>query len=144
MKRIRKIMEMVPAWLLTAVVLAGILWATLAPDPFGHREVEPPFPNADKVVHAVMFGILTFTALVDWARGRSFRCVKWYECLLMALVATLIGVVIEYAQRVMDLGRSFDYMDMAADAAGAFAVAGMWIAAEHVRFTERKNLHGRE
>ncbi len=133
MNRIKRGISALPAWILTIVVSLGILWLTLAPRPLGEVEIEAPFQNADKVCHGIMFAVLTLVASVDCARGRSFRKLPWYECLFIALLASLSGVVIEYAQREMELGRSFDYYDMLADAIGAYSVALAWITAESFR-----------
>lgn len=123
--------------MLTVIVVLAILWLTLVPKPLGEKEISL-FPGADKVVHALMFGGLTFVALVDWARGRNYCSVRPAVCIVTALASTLLGVAIEYIQRAMALGRDFDVMDMAADACGAFIVALIWIAAEY----HRNHRHG--
>lgn len=133
MKGLKHHLNRLPAWLLTAVTVIIILWLTLMPDPLP-PDIHPElFPGADKVVHGLMFGFLTFTALVDWMRGHGFRRVRWFVCLLSALAATLFGIGIEYAQRGMGLGRGFEVPDMLADGIGAFLVAIVWIIAESVR-----------
>lgn len=132
-----------PAWIITAVVLLVILWLTLAPKPLGEEEI-PLFPGADKVAHGLMFAGLTFAALIDWKRGRDFRTVRWPVCLSAAVAASCIGVVIEFAQRAMNMGRSFDCMDMVADAAGAFAVAAVWILAERHLKIRKEAAHMQE
>lgn len=118
-----------PAWILSVITLIAILWLTLAPKPMGEVEV-PLFPGSDKIAHGVMFGFLTFTGLLDLTRGHGYRSIVWWEALVMACVSSAVGVVIEYLQRGMALGRSFDEMDMVADAVGSFAVAAIWMIAE--------------
>lgn len=133
MKAIKHHLNRLPAWILTILTVMAILWLTLSPDPLPHEEPILLFPGADKVVHGLMFGFLTFVALVDWARGRDFRRVRWYVCLVMAVLATLFGIAIEFAQRGMGLGRGFEVLDMLADGIGAFTVAIVWIIVEHIR-----------
>lgn len=133
MKAIKHHLNRLPAWILTVITVLVILWLTLAPDPLPEDEPILLFPGADKLAHGLMFGFLTFVALVDWARGRDFRRVHWPVCLMMAVLSTLLGIAIEFAQRGMGLGRGFETLDMVADGTGAFAVAAAWIIAEHVR-----------
>lgn len=133
MKELKRHLSRLPAWLLTIVTVALILWLTLAPDPLPDEEPLHLFPGADKVVHGLMFGFLTFTALVDWSRGRDYRRVGWKVCLLTAALVTCFGIAIEFAQRGMALGRGFEILDMVADGTGAFTVAAIWIIASHVR-----------
>lgn len=132
--KIKQTLKVLPAWLLTGITAVAVLWLTLSPAPLGDEQIEL-FPGADKVVHALMFGFLTFTILVDMARGRDFRKVGKSSILLSALVSTLLGIAIEYLQRYMELGRSFDTADMLADAIGSFTVAGIWLLAEMSRKT---------
>lgn len=109
----------------SALCLAAVLWLTLSPSPTGDASL-PAFPGADKIVHAVMFGGLTLLFCFDLWR---FRDGKYYflplSPFLCAVLTTLIGVGIEYLQETMALGRSFELTDMAADGAGAFAVAAL-------------------
>lgn len=134
--RIKRQLQRLPAWILTVITLAAVLWLTLAPHPLGEQEPPPLFPGADKVVHAIMFGGLTFVALVDWARGRDFRSVRWPVYILMAALSSLLGIAIEFIQRSMGMGRSYDPMDMLADITGSFLVAVVWICAEACRKPE--------
>lgn len=136
-KAIKHQLRRLPAWILTGLTVVLILWLTLAPDPLPANEPILLFPGADKVVHGLMFGFLTFVVLVDWARGRDFRAVRWPACLLAAAAATCFGIAIEFAQRAMGLGRGFEILDMLADGVGAFLTATCWIIAEHVRRRSR-------
>lgn len=136
-KAIKHQLSRLPAWILTGVTVALILWLTLAPDPLPNEEPILLFAGADKVVHGLMFGFLTFVALVDWARGRDFRTVGWAACLSAAASATCFGIAIEFVQRAMGLGRGFEVFDMLADGIGAFLTAACWIIAEHVRHRGR-------
>ncbi len=131
--RLKRHLQRLPAWILTVITLAAVLWLTLAPHPLGQQEPPPLFPGADKVVHVIMFGGLTFAALADWARSRDFRSVRWPVCILMAALSSLIGIAIEFIQRSMDMGRSYDPIDMVADISGSFLVAIVWICAEAYR-----------
>lgn len=125
-------LKALPGWILTVITIGVILWLTLSPDPVDTKDL-PLFPGADKIVHGLMFGFLTFVALLDWTRGRDFRSVSPKVIFITATLSTLLGILIEYAQRGMALGRSYDELDMLADAIGAFSVAGGWYIAEKIR-----------
>lgn len=126
---IKRLLAQLPPWLLTALCTAAILWLTLAPDPVGDMHV-PLFPGADKVVHAVMFGGLTAMLALDYTRRRHWRGVGVTRLALYALGASLLGVAVEFAQRDMHLGRSFDIADIAADCTGALIAASLCLLAK--------------
>ena len=75
-------------------------------------------PGIDKLVHAVLYGVLAFLALrASWERTRGWRLVA----------ATLLGVLCfaaldEWHQAFVP-GRSADPLDLLADAVGALAGA---------------------
>lgn len=108
------------------MVLAAILWLTLSPSPLGEEEI-PLFPGADKLVHGLMFFGLCGVLMFDTARASRRGRLSIAEVAALAAVATGAGIMIEYLQRWMQLGRSFDVIDMWSDAAGAFVAASLWI-----------------
>lgn len=104
---------MVPRWLMSVVVIAAIAYLTLVPSPLP----EPPMPlfdGADKVVHGLMFLVLAWCLNRDLSRQKSLII----SAAAFAL-ATAYGGLIEILQGAMQLGRSADVLDFAADAAGA-------------------------
>lgn len=120
-----------PAWLFTALTVGLILWLTLSPDPLGDEDI-PLFPGADKIVHAIMFGFLCVMILLDFQRKRGWHDVARRFILGAAAIATLLGISIEFAQLLMDMGRGFEIADMIADTAGAFLCAFLWIKLQHL------------
>ena len=125
MERLRQCLSKWPPLVFTVITLGAILWLTLIPDPLGD-DMPPLFPGADKIVHAIMFGGLTVMMLFDFQRKSEWRPTSWHIALAAAFFSLLIGVGVEIAQLTMDLGRGFEYADMAADAAGAFLFAICW------------------
>lgn len=125
MNKIRNLLDKIPTGVLTGLTLALILWLTLAPDPTGKLDL-PLFPGADKVVHAIMFGFLTFIVLVETMRKLKWHAVPMAGISVIVFACALTGIGIEYLQRLMDLGRSFEVLDMLSDAAGAYFIAGLW------------------
>lgn len=123
MEKIRKWLERLPAFTLSAVCLAAILWLTLASRPLGDNDIQL-FPHADKVVHAVMFGGFVFCILLDRVRTDGWRRTTSREAAAAAMAAVALGIFTEVAQNAMHLGRSGDPADLLADAAGAILSAG--------------------
>lgn len=113
----------IPVWLCSLSTTAIILWLTLSPNPTGDVKL-PLFEGADKVVHALMFGFLTWMFHIDLSKlkGGHIKCRSAWLC---ATVALFIGVLIEWLQDFMSLGRSMEFADLLADGIGAFAVAAI-------------------
>lgn len=122
-----------PAWSLTILTLGYILWLTLAPRPMGGVEMDL-FPGADKIVHGVMFGFLTFVVFLDRTRNGGESKVTILFAIVVSSLVSLLGIAIEFIQDEMQLGRSFDYLDMVADTTGTFAVAFLWILFEKKKY----------
>ena len=122
MDRLKKGLSKLPPLIFTIIVLMMILWLTLAPKPLGEK---PPslFPGADKVAHSIMFGGFALVMLLDWQRKHGWREVKWYRMILAALISSALGILIEFMQNAMGLGRGFEYEDIIADISGAFIFA---------------------
>lgn len=125
-----------PAWIFTILVVALILWLTLAPHPIGDEEL-PLFPGADKLVHAIMFGTLSAVLLFDYSRFHRWRNISWPWAFILALDSALFGICIEFLQEAMEMGRSFEYLDMIADSTGAFLAMLLWKFFETIRPSAR-------
>ena len=125
MQRLRKFIDKVPTGLLSGITLALILWLTLAPHPTGDLDL-PLFPGADKIVHVVMFGFLTFMVLLEFMKHRKWTVLPLPFIGAVAFTCAVLGIGIELIQKAMGMGRSLEVLDMLADAAGAFGVAGLW------------------
>lgn len=125
MGKCRKLFDKVPSGLLSGITVALILWLTLAPHPTGDLDL-PLFPGADKVVHIIMFGFLTFIVLLEMMKHKGWKPLPLPLIGLVALLCALFGMGIEFAQRAMGLGRGFEIMDILADTAGAIGSGGVW------------------
>jgi VanZ family protein len=83
----------------------------------------PPAGLTDKHEHFFFYGILSALTLRALARGR------WSDVTLRAaagaiLISSAYGVTDEFHQRFVP-GRSYEVLDMAADAIGSAAAAGL-------------------
>jgi len=86
----------------------------------------PPGGFSDKQVHMAAYaglGIVTVRAL-----AKGFRDIRWTAVVGAIVISTLYGYSDEYHQRFVP-GRTYDYLDLAADAVGSAAGAagaGAW------------------
>lgn len=148
-----------PSWILTIVVSLAILYLTLVPHPLPD-DTPQLFPGADKVVHALMFGGLTFVILLDTQRRKNYPLPKgksmadnreprgiekgeageqatfWQPLSkryvwTVAAISALAGIVIECLQWAMGLGRGFEVADIVADTVGSFVFAALWLVFQH-------------
>jgi len=85
---------------------------------FRHIAVQPNFPGMDKLVHALMYAVLT--AALFHALSPSER-VRRSVALRLALGASLYGLAMEFCQKLLTHSRSCDPLDAFANLAGAFA-----------------------
>ena len=69
-------------------------------------------PELDKLVHVFIFGVLSFLFC------KTTNKKKWFW--LVASICTIYGVAMEFVQKNWILNRSFDEMDIVADALGSF------------------------
>ena len=70
-----------------------------------------PFPQADKVIHATTFALLSLTA---WLRFQKFR--------IIALCLIAYAISSEIIQHFLIPGREFDFLDIAADLVGGLGI----------------------
>lgn len=103
-----------PVWPRTLALLLAVALSVVvlfAPSPAGPSG----FPHADKVVHALVFGLLTAAAVRRFGQARP---------VLLAAAAYAVGS--ELVQGMLLPGRQADPVDVLADLAGVLAV---WRAA---------------
>jgi VanZ family protein len=81
----------------------------------------PAVPNSDKIGHFLAYGLLAL----------CFGLIRQQKLALIWLLASLMGVAIEFAQALTPY-RSFDTLDMLANAGGA--LIGIVIAAIALKF----------
>lgn len=119
MDTIIKIITKSPPYIYTLVITLAICWLTLVPPPLPDNDFEL-FAGADKIAHAIMFAALAAALYIDMQRRPN--PLSKQICLICAFVfSALAGGVIELVQTAMDMGRSGDWLDFAADCIGAAA-----------------------
>jgi len=111
---------------------AAVLWAlivvvlSLLPAPVFQKAHElVQFPQADKVVHATMYAILT--SLLLWSIPVPGHPLRPRSTCFTAAAATAFGLLMEWLQH-FTATRSMDLWDGLANATGAFLAAGVaWV-----------------
>lgn len=90
-----------------------LLFATLMPADIVSNNAETwilKFKNEDKVIHFALFFIFTFLFILS----RFFKNKK-----IILIASILLGILIEILQYIMNLGRSFEILDIIFNSMGA-------------------------
>ena len=113
-----------PGWLHPFSMLLAAAWAGvifLLSSQSG-MDTPPLFPHADKVLHALAFGLLGFLVLGGLRPGkRGYRGVQLWSAVA---ITTGYGILDEIHQHFVP-GRMPDVLDVLADLAGAMLGAGL-------------------
>lgn len=108
-----------PLRLLPVVLWALLILVLLLTPPSGDAPAWLHFPHADKLVHAVLFGVLA------WLLLRALRIPGTHATIpLLATVflcTVLFGGLTEWLQHALPVDRTGDLGDLLADAIGAAA-----------------------
>jgi VanZ family protein len=115
-------MQRLRTWGLTLAWAAVIVAVTAAPA--STLPAAPLVPGADKLVHAVLFGALTWFALQARARDREARMPQW--ALVAAIAVFAAGD--EWMQHFVP-GRGADVADWIADMVGTLVAVRLFAAA---------------
>ena len=89
------------------------------------------FPHVDKVVHFIMYAVLTFLIL---AKNHIFFS-KYQEIKVLTitfLYVFLMGFFIEIMQNSFLIGRNFDIFDVVANTTGALVVVVLYKTYHHL------------
>ncbi|MDP4283917.1 MAG: VanZ family protein [Bacteroidota bacterium] len=100
------------------------------------------FKNFDKIVHAVLFGGLTFLFCWPYFKHPSPLQKKINYLIKIALASCLWGITVEFLQKYFVIGRDFDLLDWAADSAGV--LIALWVCSKilkHHNSTKRNKNH---
>ena len=78
----------------------------------------------DKLVHVLVFGILSFLFIRAFVRKAAANVFKTHPKVWAVLIGLIYGAVIELLQEHVFIGRTGDLKDVVANAMGSFA--GSW------------------
>lgn len=101
-KRVRKTL------LFTVIILVTILSLM----PLHKLEIKAPL-GTDKVIHIIMYFMITILALWSYSNGNS-------QTLKIVIIVILYGILIEVLQECMPLKRTGDIYDVIANTIGSF------------------------
>ena len=104
--------------LLWAVIVAVLL--LLPGDDLPKKEL---FKGFDKVVHVLLFGILSFLFVSIWEQRSSN--IDWRIILISFLVSFVYSTLLEYLQNFIP-GRQYDLIDLLANSTGIVLGLTIW------------------
>lgn len=132
---VKKLINFLPVGLFSVIATAVVAYVLLSPAsslPGGWLGLFK-FKNGDKVFHVLLFFCLNLAYLYDYTKLRSPHHTRIHKELALTMAACTIGLLSEAAQLAMNLGRTFDILDIVADVVGAFlALAIMHFWGAHV------------
>lgn len=93
-------------------------------------------PNFDKLVHAVLFGGLSFLFALPLLKSGFSEKQKISYTLKISLAAIIWGITIEFLQKFYVPSRDFDLLDWAADVVGI--IMAFWVIIRILKFFRKK------
>jgi VanZ family protein len=103
----------VAAWMTLTVILST----------FPVDEIQPSVPDADKLGHAAVYGVLALLCALAWHRHGSSQAAAIERAMALVLV---FGALLEFVQGFV--GRDPSMGDWLADGVGALVGLGFWKA----------------
>lgn len=105
--------------------LPAILWAVLILilTLFPGQYIPPPvtlwdFIGVDKIVHAVLFGVLTILLTRGFRKQYTYSRLRYYAALVAVVLSLIYGASTEIIQGNFMKDRYFEFFDMLANATG--------------------------
>ncbi len=103
----------VSLWVIVVIVLSLMPKSSL-----GIERVKL-FKHSDKIVHFIMYAVLAILSIMAFKKGKNCRA----DCLAIISISSLsLGVIMEFLQEYLEIGRTFDTFDILANAAGVIFV----------------------
>ena len=88
-------------------------------------------PNFDKVVHAGLFGGMTFLFCMAYFKSHFSYTQKVNHFIRLSLAAIVWGISVEFIQKYFIPGRTFDLSDWLADSIGV--MVALWLCIKIVK-----------
>ncbi len=95
-------------------------------------------PNFDKLVHAGLFGGLTFFFCLAYFKSSLSHRQKINHFIRITLAAIVWGITVEFLQKYFIPGRDFDLLDWAADSVGA--LLALWFCIRMLKYLKKTSL----
>ena len=102
---------------------AFILYLCMMP---AHQLPRVAIPNFDKVVHFTFYFVLAILMMWGWAKQQLFTGLHKNAWVKIFVIACAYGLLIEVLQETLTTDRHFEWLDEAADAAGAAVGLMAW------------------
>jgi VanZ family protein len=92
-------------------------------------------PNFDKLVHAGLFGGLTFLFCLPYFKSIFSHRKKINHFIRITFAVIIWGITVEFLQKYFIPGRDFELLDWAADSAGA--LIALWLCIRILKHFEK-------
>jgi hypothetical protein len=92
-------------------------------------------PNFDKLVHAGLFGGLTFLFCLPYFKSTFSHRKKINHFIRITFAVIIWGITVEFLQKYFIPGRDFELLDWAADSAGA--LIALWLCIRILKHFEK-------
>jgi glycopeptide antibiotics resistance protein len=114
-KLIKRLLEPKP------LLLVGVFYTLLVTVAFLFPSVRLPqsdLPGSDKIIHALIHGVLSFIWLCYWFSTDKYHISNKIVLVVLG-VCFLYGLAIEVSQHLFTLSRQFDALDILANSIGS-------------------------
>lgn len=127
--RVKLLLLKLPPYFYSIIVISIVLYLTLFPDPIPETDIML-FPHADKLIHAIMMMGVVLSLSFDYIRKEQHLKMSPFTLCCFFIATVLFGVIIEFLQDYMNIGRSKDFYDFIANVIGSIAgavIANFWL-----------------
>jgi len=115
----------------TLLIAAGIFVLSIIPPDIAGQQKSMLFPGFDKIIHAIMYGTLTFFALNEY----RIRLKPAFLTLLLILLSVWVySILMELIQFFFINSRSGDFLDALANLAGILFVTALMLGVKRIKF----------
>ena len=115
--KINVIINRIPKGLMSLLIVMIVAYLSLDKNPFDANEVHL-FEGADKVVHCIMYWVMTLIFMIDWAKFRYPKKITVLSMWVCVALAFAYSLLMEYLQDAMKLGRAASTNDAIANFIG--------------------------
>lgn len=116
--KINVIINRIPKGLMSILIVMIVAYISLDKNPFDTNKISL-FEGADKVIHCIVYCVMTLIFMVDWAKIRYPKNITILSMWVCVAISFVYSLLMEYMQDAMQLGRTASVYDVIANLIGA-------------------------